>query len=187
MEQSVPRQVFLWHKTGRCSWCARGSCFHLQRPEEKWSDKNLIKFSRKYKVMSLCRNNTWHQCILHWKQPDRKGPGGSGEYRAEHEPAVFSCDKQLIVFLVALGSVVSRSREIILPLYSALVRPHQEYCAEVCALQCKDPEILERVKWRATNMIKGLENLSCEETQRKLRLSSLEKRRLWGNFINICK
>lgn len=84
-------------------------------------------------------------------------------------------------------SIDSRWMKVHLPLYSALVRPHQEYCAEVCALQCKDPEILERVKWRATNMIKGLENLSCEETQRELRLSSLEKRRLWGNFINICK
>lgn len=110
-------------------------------------------------IMSL------HQCILHGKQPDRKGTGDSGEYQAEHES---TATKAANIFLVVLGSVAGRLREIILPLYSALVRLHQEYCAKVCALQYKDPQILERVKWRATNMMKGSEHLCCEEALRKL-------------------
>ena len=66
--------------------------------------------------------------------------------------------------------MASKSREVILPLYSALQMWSPQYRGDV--------DLLEHVQRRATEKIQGIEHLPHEDRLRELGLFSLQKRRL---------
>ena len=121
---------------------------------EEWASKNLMK--EKCKIMHLGKHNpgVQHRLGSTWLESssverdlgvlvDRKlNMSKQCAAAAKKANRVLGCIKK---------GITSREKEVIIPLYSALARPHLEYCVQFWSLlHKKDEDRLEGVQRRAT-------------------------------------
>ena len=85
-------------------------------------------------------------------------------------------------------NITHREKNLIIPLYKSIVRPHLEYCIQAWIPHLKKYiDKLERVQRRATKLIPELRIISYEDRVQQCKLTTLETRRVRGDQIEVFK
>jgi ribonucleases P/MRP protein subunit RPP40 len=85
-------------------------------------------------------------------------------------------------------SIQYKSRGVVVKLFKSLVRPKLEYCIQAWSPYLKkDIDMIERVQRRALKLVQEFKELSYEDRLLRAGLTTLEKRRVRGDLIQVFK
>ena len=160
----------------------------------KWSEEWQMSFNlEKCKVMHIGTKNNKNSYAM----------GGRILESVDEEKdlgvimnSMFKFDKQCAKVAKKANQVLGliyrtfscKNKSIMIQLYKSLVRPHLDYCCQAWRphLQ-KDINLLERVQKRATRMIEECKGMNCEDRLKKVRLTTLETRRIRADLLEVYK
>ena len=175
----------------------RDDCEVIQSDLDKlsaWSRKWLLEFNKdKCKVMHVGYNNEKYNYSLQGrnliKTNEEKDLGiiVRSDLKSSAQCLAASRKANSILGFIA-RNFECKTPEVIMRLFTSLVRPHLEYAVQFwspCFL--KDEKKLESVQRRATKLIPGFRNLPYEERLKRLNMFSLKDRRIRGDLIETFK
>ena len=144
-------------------WDAILDRFDIDRLEQ-WTQVNFMRFNKsKCKVLHLGQGKPHYQYRLGEERIEcnsaEKYLGGTvGGKLDMSQQSALAAQKANCVLGYIKESMASKAREVILPFYSALVRPHLQCCIQMWGPQYrKCIDLLEHVWRRATKMIHVME------------------------------
>ena len=134
------QQVCWWYEAGRSGWQTRMPWCHSVRPgqAESW----VGRFNKKkYRVLHHRRNNCMHQYrfgidLLERSSAEKDLGVLVANRLAMSQQCALGAKKAKVILGCTAQSVVSRAREVIFSLCSALVRPHLEHCVQFWSISC---------------------------------------------------
>jgi len=122
-----------------------------------WVPANLMKFNKaKNKVPHMGRDNPKHKYRQGGERIESSPEKDLGVLDDEKLNMTLQCvlaaQKTNRILGCIKRNAASSSREVILPLYPTLLRPHLESCIQLWSLHTKGMDLLEQVQKRSTKM-----------------------------------
>ena len=160
----------------------------------KWSEKWQMLFNfRKCKCIHIGHGNMDEEYKMgdavlgRTTQEKDLGVTFSADMKVSEQCGIAASKGNQILGLIR-RTIMYKEKQLIVPLYKAIVRPHMEYCIQAWRpYRKKDIDKLERIQRRATKMIPELRDLSYESHLLQWCLTTLETRRLRGEQIEVFK
>ena len=108
----------------------------------------------------------------------------SSDMKVSEQCGIAASKGNQILWLIRI-TITYKDKQLIVPLYKAIARPHLEHCTQ--AWRPYHKKNIDKLERRATKMIPELKDLSHESRLLECGLTTLETRRLRGDQIEVFK